>query len=48
MLRETKKNIAESEIFVGISPKTLIYFYKDKVFQILKAILLEKKIIVYS
>ena len=47
-IKETKENLEESEIFIGASPRTMIFNFKEKVLMILKAILLEKKIIVFS
>ncbi|EGR31580.1 hypothetical protein IMG5_106320 [Ichthyophthirius multifiliis] len=41
-------NLKDSEIYIGTPVKTLVYFFKEKVLQIVKAILLEKRIIVYS
>ena len=48
MLRETGPNIQESELFVGTSGKNLVSVFVEKVLCILKGVLLEKKILVYS
>ena len=37
-----------SELFIGISLKSLFLLYKEKVLVVLKAVLMEKRIIVYS
>ncbi|EGR30807.1 lalv9 family protein, putative [Ichthyophthirius multifiliis] len=41
-------SIGNNEIYLGIKLKALVYFFQEKTFQLLKALLLEKKIIVYS
>ena len=48
MLLDTKNKIQESEIYVGVSPKTILFTFKEKLLVLLKALILEKKIIVYS
>jgi hypothetical protein len=48
MLKETGPNIQESELFVGTSSKTLIHFFREKALVLLKCLILEKKILVYS
>jgi hypothetical protein len=42
------KNVNTSEIFMSFSLRKLFMFCKDKLFALLKMILLEKKIVVYS
>jgi len=42
------KTIQESEIYIGTSLKTSIFFFKEKTLAILKALMLGKKILVYS
>ncbi|KRX09438.1 hypothetical protein PPERSA_01638 [Pseudocohnilembus persalinus] len=48
MLRETQGNLDESEIYLGTSPKALIYQFKEKTLVLLKALLLEGRILVFS
>ncbi|EAR89363.1 transporter Avl9 (macronuclear) [Tetrahymena thermophila SB210] len=45
---KNNQNIQESEIYIGTSLKTMIHFFKEKTLVILKALLLQKKILVYS
>ncbi len=42
------KNININEILISFSLRKLLMFCKDKIFQILKFLFLEKKILVYS
>lgn len=48
MLRDTAPRIQTSEIFTGVSPKTVVFNLKEKTLMLLKAIILEKKILVFS
>lgn len=47
-ISDTKQNIEESELYTGLQPKVLLQYFQDRVLQLLKAVLLEKRVVVYS
>ncbi len=49
MFQDINLNVELSEIYIGTSPKTALFLFKDKLLAIIKAILLEKKgILIYD
>lgn len=47
-LLENKKNEKEDEFFVNLNLRNILYTYKSSLLTILKALLLEKRVLVYS